>query len=144
LIILGVSLASTNYVIDAEIPTQLFDWINSHVSNKYTFILLLILFLLLLGMLLDVFSAIVIMIPIILPIAVGYGMSPVHLGILFLAAMQIGYFTPPVGMNLFIASFRFELPVMTLYRATLPFFFLLLVCVLIIGFYSPLSLWILG
>ncbi len=143
LIILGVSLASTNYVIDAEIPTLLFDWINSQVSNKYTFILLLIGFLLLLGMLLDIFSAIVIMIPIILPIAVGYDIHPIHLGILFLAAMQIGYFTPPVGMNLFIASFRFGIPVMTLYRSTLPFFFLLLLCVFLIGFYSPLSTWVL-
>ncbi|MEM6576261.1 MAG: TRAP transporter large permease subunit, partial [Pseudomonadota bacterium] len=110
---------------------------------RTSFLLLLIGFLLLLGMLLDVFSAIVIMIPIILPIGVGYGVDPVHLGILFLAAMQIGYFTPPVGMNLFIASFRFNKPVMTLYRATLPFFFLLLGCVLLIGLYSPLSLWLL-
>ncbi|MEM9531115.1 MAG: TRAP transporter large permease subunit [Pseudomonadota bacterium] len=142
LVILGVSLASTNYVIDAELPTQLFDWISSRIEGRISFILLLILFLLLLGMLLDIFSAIVIMIPILLPIAVNYGIDPVHLGILFLAAMQIGYFTPPVGMNLFIASFRFEKPVMTLYRATLPFFFLLLGCVLLIGLYSPLSLWL--
>ncbi|MEM1090947.1 MAG: TRAP transporter large permease subunit [Pseudomonadota bacterium] len=143
LVILGVSLASTNYVIDAELPTALFEWINERISSRTSFLLLLIGFLLLLGMLLDVFSAIVIMIPIILPIGVGYGVDPVHLGILFLAAMQIGYFTPPVGMNLFIASFRFNKPVMTLYRATLPFFFLLLGCVLLIGLYSPLSLWLL-
>ncbi len=143
LVILGVSLASTNYVIDAELPTKLFDWINERITSRTSFLLLLIGFLLLLGMLLDVFSAIVIMIPIILPIGVGYGIDPVHLGILFLAAMQIGYFTPPVGMNLFIASFRFNKPVMTLYRATLPFFFLLIGCVLLIGLYSPISLWLL-
>ncbi|MFK7955513.1 MAG: TRAP transporter large permease [Lysobacterales bacterium] len=143
LVILGVSLASTNYVIDAELPTKLFDWINERISSRTSFLLLLIGFLLLLGMLLDVFSAIVIMIPIILPIGVGYGVDPVHLGILFLAAMQIGYFTPPVGMNLFIASFRFNKPVMTLYRATLPFFFLLIGCVLLIGLYSPITLWLL-
>jgi tripartite ATP-independent transporter DctM subunit len=142
LIILGVSLASTNYVIDAEIPTRLFEFIQRHVDSANTFIALLILFLLMLGMLLDIFSALVIIVPIILPIAVGYGMHPAHLGILFLAAMQIGYFTPPVGMNLFIASFRFNKPVMTLYRATIPFFFLLLLCVIIIGYFSPLSMFL--
>lgn len=142
LIILSVSLASTNYVIDAEIPTLLFDWINQRVSSANGFIALLILFLLLLGMLLDIFSALVIIIPIILPIAIGYGMHPVHLGILFLSAMQLGYFTPPVGMNLFIASFRFNKPVMTLYRATIPFFLLLLLCVIVIGYFESLSLWL--
>jgi tripartite ATP-independent transporter DctM subunit len=144
LIILGVSLASTNYVIDAEIPSLLFEWINQRVESANGFIALLILFLLLLGMFLDIFSALVIIIPIILPIAIGYGMHPIHLGILFLSAMQLGYFTPPVGMNLFIASFRFEKPVMTLYRATIPFFFLLLACVIVIGYFEPLSLWLLG
>ncbi|MBU2040119.1 MAG: TRAP transporter large permease subunit, partial [Gammaproteobacteria bacterium] len=88
----------------------------------------------------DIFSAIVIMIPIILPIAIEYGIHPIHLGILFLANMQLGYFTPPVGMNLFIASFRFNKPVMTLYRATIPFFFILLACVLIITYWPGLSL----
>lgn len=140
LLILGVSLASTNYVIDAEIPTRLFAFVGQHIDSRATFIALLIVFLLALGMLLDIFSALVIVVPIILPIAVGYGIHPVHLGILFLAAMQLGYFTPPVGMNLFIASFRFDQPIMTLYRATIPFFVLLLLCVLVIGFYSPLSL----
>lgn len=144
LIILSVSLASTNYVIDAEIPTLLFDWINQRVDSANGFIALLILFLLLLGMLLDIFSALVIVIPIILPIAIGYGMHPVHLGILFLSAMQLGYFTPPVGMNLFIASFRFDKPVMTLYRATIPFFLLLLLCVILIGYFEPLSLWLIS
>jgi len=80
------------------------------------------------------------MIPIILPIAVQYGIHPIHLGILFLANMQLGYFTPPVGMNLFIASFRFNKPVMTLYRATLPFFFILLATVIIITYVPWLSM----
>ncbi|ASP38290.1 C4-dicarboxylate ABC transporter [Bacterioplanes sanyensis] len=140
LLILAVSLASTNYMIDAGIPQQVFEFIQQHISDPITFLLLLTLFLLLLGMMLDIFSAIVIMIPIILPIAMEYGIHPIHLGILFLANMQLGYFTPPVGMNLFIASFRFNEPVMTLYRATLPFFFILLVTVLIITFWPTLSL----
>ena len=140
LLILGVSMASTNYMIDAGIPEQIFGFIQQHVSDSFTFLLLLTLFLLVLGMMLDIFSAIVIMIPIILPIAVEYGIHPVHLGILFLANMQLGYFTPPVGMNLFIASFRFNQPVMTLYRATIPFFFILLATVLVITFWPTLSL----
>ena len=89
---------------------------------------------------LDIFSAIVIMVPIILPIAIEFGIHPVHLGILFLANMQLGYFTPPVGMNLFIASFRFQRPVTELYRATIPFFFILLATVLLITYVPWLSL----
>lgn len=144
MIIIGVSLASTNYLIDAEIPTQLFQFIQQHVDDKLTFLILLNLFLLALGMMLDIFSAIVIIVPIVLPIAVGYGVHPVHLGIIFLANMQLGYFTPPVGMNLFIASYRFEKPVMFLYRSTIPFFVLLLVAVLIITYWPLLSLGLLG
>ncbi len=144
LIILGVSMASTNYVIDADIPTRLFNSIKELVDSKLTFLILLNIFLLILGALLDIFSALVLMIPLLLPIAIGYGIDPVHLGIIFLANMQLGYFTPPVGMNLFIASYRFEKPVMQLYRATLPFFFILLFAVLIITYLPSLSLGLLG
>ena len=144
MIIIGASLASTNYMIDAEIPTRLFELIQQYIDDKLTFLILLNLFLLALGMILDIFSAIVIIVPIILPIAVGYGIHPVHLGIIFLANMQLGYFTPPVGMNLFIASYRFEKPIMTLYRATIPFFFILLVAVLIITYWPALSLVLIG
>ncbi len=144
LVILGVSLASTNYMIDAQIPTKLFEFIRSNISDKLTFLILLNIFLLILGTMLDIFSALVIMVPLLLPIAVGYGIDPVHLGIIFLANMQIGYFTPPVGMNLFIASFRFNRPVTQLYRSTLPFFFLLLFTVLIITYWPQLSLWLPG
>ena len=140
MIIIGVSLASTNYLIDAEIPTQLFELIQRHIDNKLTFLILLNLFLLVLGMMLDIFSALVIFVPIILPIAVGYNIHPIHLGIIFLANMQLGYFTPPVGMNLFIASYRFNKPIITLYRATIPFFLILLVAVLIITYWPALSL----
>ncbi len=142
LIILGLSLASTNYLIDAEIPAQLFDIVREHVSDKLTFLLLLNIFLLVLGTMLDIFSALVLIIPILLPIAIGYGIDPVHLGIIFLANMQIGYFTPPVGMNLFIASYRFKKPVMQLYLATLPWFFVLFGAVLIITYWPALSLFL--
>lgn len=141
LLILGVSLAFTNYLIDAEVPSKLFDWIKSHVDNKITFLLLLNIFLLVLGAILDIFSALVIMVPLIVPIALGYGIDPVHLGIIFLANMQLGYFTPPVGMNLFIASFRFDKPITEIYTATVPFFFVLLLAVLIITYWPTLSLY---
>ena len=140
LIILGASLASTNYFIDAQIPSKLFSFIHAHVDSKLTFLILLNIFLLILGAMLDIFSAIVLMVPLILPVAIAYGVHPVHLGIIFLANMQIGYFTPPVGMNLFIASYRFDQPVSVLYRATLPFFFILLFAVLIITYWPELSL----
>jgi tripartite ATP-independent transporter DctM subunit len=140
LIILGVSLASTNYLIDSEAPQRLFEFIREYISNKWTFLLVLNIFLLVLGTTLDIFSALVIVVPLILPLAVSYGVHPLHLGIIFLANMQIGYFTPPVGMNLFIASYRFERSILTLYRATLPFFFVLLGAVLIITYWPALSL----
>jgi tripartite ATP-independent transporter DctM subunit len=144
LLILGASLASTNYMIDAEVPTRLFEAIRAHVDSRLAFLVLLNLFLLVLGTMLDIFSALVIVIPIILPVALGYDIHPVHLGIVFLANMQIGYFTPPVGMNLFIASYRFEKPVLELYRATLPFFFLLLAAILVLTYWPWLSLVLLG
>lgn len=140
LIILAISLVSTNYLIDTEVPSRLFDLIKSHIDSKLTFLILLNGFLLLLGMMLDIFSALVIMVPLILPIAVGYGVHPVHFGIIFLANMQIGYFTPPVGMNLFIASYRFNKPIIELYLSTLPFMVILLIAVLIITYWPDLSL----
>jgi tripartite ATP-independent transporter DctM subunit len=140
LIILGVSLASTNYLVDIEAPQRLFEWVREFITNKWTFLLVLNVMLLVLGMMLDIFSALVIVVPLILPLAVSYGVHPLHLGIIFLANMQLGYFTPPVGMNLFIASYRFERPIMELYRATLPFFFVLLGAVLIITYWPALSL----
>jgi C4-dicarboxylate transporter, DctM subunit len=140
LLILGVSLASTNYLIDAEVPTRLFTLIQAYVTEKITFLILLNILLLMLGAILDIFSALVIMVPLILPVAVSYDIDPIHLGIIFLANMQIGYFTPPVGMNLFIASYRFKKPIMSLYRSTIPFMLLLLMAVLIITYWPGLSL----
>ncbi|UCD32832.1 MAG: TRAP transporter large permease subunit [Desulfobacterales bacterium] len=140
LLILGVSLASTNFLIDAGVPILLFKAIQSHVSSKIVFLILLNLLLLVLGAILDIFSALVIMVPIILPVAINYGVDPVHLGIIFLANMQIGYFTPPVGMNLFIASYRFNKPVTELYQAAIPFMIVLFAAVLIITYWPDLSL----
>ena len=144
LVILGMSLASTNYLIDAGIPEKLFRAIRELVSDRLTFLILLNLFLLVLGTMLDIFSALVLMVPLLLPVAIGYGIDPVHLGIIFLANMQIGYFTPPVGMNLFIASYRFKKPVIQLYLATLPWFVILFGSVLVITYWPALSLALIG
>ncbi|PPD33290.1 MAG: C4-dicarboxylate ABC transporter [Methylomonas sp.] len=144
LLILGVSMAFTNYLIDAEVPTRLFDWIKAHIDSKFSFLLLLNLFLLLLGAILDIFSALVIMVPLILPVAISFGIHPIHLGIIFLANMQIGYLTPPVGMDLFIASYRFNKSITELYQATLPFVLVLLLAVVIITYVPWLSLWFLN
>ena len=139
-----MSLASTNYLLDAEIPVKLFAYIREHVHDAVGFLLLLSLFLLLLGMMLDIFSALVIMVPLILPIAVGYGIHPVHLGIIFLATMEIGYLLPPIGMNLFIASYRLNRPVLEVFRSVLPFIVILIVAALIITYWPWLSLGLLG
>jgi C4-dicarboxylate transporter DctM subunit len=140
LIILGASLASTNALIDAQVPERLFELVTTHISSKLTFLIVLNVFLLILGTMLDIFSALVIVVPLILPIAIGYGINPIHLGIIFLANMQIGYCTPPVGMNLFIASYRFDRPIIDLYRAATPFLLILLVTVLAITYWPWLSL----
>ncbi len=140
LLILGVSLGLTNYLIDAEVPIKLFEICQTFVTSKLVFLILLNIFLLILGAMLDIFSAIIIMVPLMLPVALEYGVDPIHLGIIFLANMQIGYFTPPVGMNLFIAGYRFKKPIIDIYKATIPFMLVLLLAVLIITYCPWLSL----
>ena len=140
LVILGVSLASTNIMIDAGVPQQLLEWVRGLVDSKTSFLLLLLVFLLVLGAILDIFSALVLVVPLILPVAAQYGIDPIHLGIVFLAAMQLGYLTPPVGLNLFIASYRFERSITEVYSATFPFLVILLVSVVVITFWPALSL----
>ena len=142
LIILGVSIASTDYMIGAGIPQMLLEHVSSLVSSQTTFLLLLLVFLLILGAILDIFSAIVLVVPLILPIAAGFDVHPVHLGIVFLAAMELGYLTPPVGLNLFISSYRFEKPILHVYSATFPFLMILLMSVILIAFWPSLSLWL--
>ena len=140
LLILGVSLALTNYLVDAEVPSKLFELIQDNIKSKIGFLLTLNIVLLILGAILDIFAALVIMVPLILPVAMQYGIHPIHLGIIFLANMQIGYFTPPVGMNLFIASYRFNKPITELYQATIPFMLVLLVALVFITYIPELSL----
>jgi tripartite ATP-independent transporter DctM subunit len=144
MVILGVSRASTNFMIDAGIPQQFLEWISGFVTGELGFLLMLLVFLLILGAILDIFSAIVLVVPLILPVAQQYGIHPVHLGIVFLATMQLGYITPPVGLNLFIASYRFDRTIVDIYISTLPFFLFLMVSVAIIVFWPALSLVLLG
>jgi len=140
LLILGASLASTNYVIDAEVPQQLIGLVSNLVDSRISFLWLLLLFLLVLGAFLDIFSALVLVVPLILPVAAEFGVEPVHLGMIFLATMQLGYLTPPVGLNLFIASYRFDQPIVRVYLATFPFLIILFITVIVITFVPVLSL----
>jgi tripartite ATP-independent transporter DctM subunit len=144
LIILGVSVSTTNYVIDAEIPARLFEWTQDHIANKYMFLLLLNIFLLILGAFLNIFSAVVMVVPLILPVAVGYGIHPVHLGVIFLANLQIGYLMPPAGLDLCISAFRFGKPIHEIVKASFPFALIILVTVLVITYWPWLSLWFLN
>lgn len=139
-VILGMSLASTNYMIDAGVPQRLFGLISQYVTTQSGFLVALLLFLLVLGAILDIFSAIVLVVPLMLPVATQFGIDPIHLGIVFLAAMELGYLTPPVGLNLFISSHRFDKDVTEIYWATLPFLLVLFMSVVIIAFWPALSL----
>ncbi|OQY26720.1 MAG: C4-dicarboxylate ABC transporter [Candidatus Cloacimonetes bacterium 4572_55] len=142
LIILGTALGLTNYLVDEEIPMKILDLMRNYINSKLVFLIVLNLFLIVVGCLMDIFSAIIVVVPLIIPIAREFGVDPVHLGIIFLANLEIGYMTPPVGLNLFISSFRFNKPVITLYRATLPFLLLLLIGLIIITYVPQLSLFL--
>lgn len=142
LVVLAASMATTNYLVDQQVPMHLFEFIREYISSKYTFLLLLNLFLLIVGSMLDIFSALVLVVPIIIPIAEAYGVDLIHLGIIFLTNLQIGYCTPPVGLNLFLASYRFDKSIVTLYRATLPFLALLMITLVIITYFPAITLFL--
>jgi tripartite ATP-independent transporter DctM subunit len=142
LIILGSAMGLTNYLIDAEIPMKILQFMQGHVHSKTLFLVMLNLFLLALGCMIDIFSAIIVAVPIIIPIAINFGIDPIHLGIIFLANLEIGYSTPPVGLNLFIASFRFKKPILQLYLAAIPFIIILLISLIIITYVPELSLFL--
>jgi tripartite ATP-independent transporter DctM subunit len=132
--ILGVAMGLTNYLVDAQVPMHAADWVEAHVESKLVFLLALNVFLLVVGCLMDIFSAIAVVVPLILPIAAVFGIHPLHLGIIFLANLELGYLTPPVGMNLFLAAYRFEKPVVEVWRAGLPFLLLLALVVLLVTY----------
>jgi C4-dicarboxylate transporter DctM subunit len=141
-IILAVAVSFTDALIFDEVPEKIFSFINQYVDNKWVFLLLLNVLLLIVGCLMDIFSAIIVIVPLIVPVAVGFGVDPTHLGIVFLANLEIGYMTPPVGINLFLASMRFNKPVVEMYRVALPYIALLLGALAIITYVPKLSLWL--
>lgn len=141
LIILGVAMGLTNLLVDAQVPMLLLDWMRDNIDSQLKFLLLLNLVLLIVGAMMDIFSAIVVLTPLLLPIAYQFGVNPVHLGIIMLANLEIGYCTPPVGINLFIASQRFQKPILSLFLATLPFLAIMLVWLALVTYVPQLSLW---
>ncbi len=147
LLIMGVALGFTNYLIDAEVPSKLIDWVQAHVQSKYLFLLLLNGALLVVGALMDIFAAILVVVPLIKPLAAAYGIDPVQMGVIFIANLELGYLHPPVGINLFLSAYRFKKPMGTIIWATLPFLFILMGTVLLITYVpwlttAPLRWWL--
>jgi tripartite ATP-independent transporter DctM subunit len=140
LLILCLALGVTNYLVDEEVPMKLLEFMRQYIESKYVFLIFLNIFLLIVGCMMDIFSAIIVVVPLILPIAEDFGVHPIHLAIIFLTNLEIGYITPPVGINLFISSFRFKRPVTDLYKASLPFLILLLFALVLITYIPELSL----
>jgi len=141
LIILGVAMGLTSYMVDAQIPLKLLGWVKSAISSKYMFLLMLNIFLLAVGAMMDIFSAIIIVVPLITPLGIYFGIDPVHLAIIFIANLELGFLTPPVGMNLFLSAYRFDEDMPTIYKSTIPFFMVMLVSVLVITYIPILSTW---
>ncbi len=140
LLILCCALGLTNYLVDEEIPMKILEAMRTMITNKYVFLLVLNIFLLIVGCLMDIFSAIIVVVPLILPIAEQFGVNPLHLAVVFLTNLEIGYITPPVGINLFISSYRFNKPVVDLYRISLPYLFLMIFALIIITYIPWLTL----
>jgi tripartite ATP-independent transporter DctM subunit len=140
-VVLGTALGLTNYLIDQQIPMMMFQFIHRFVSSQLVFLILLNLFLLVINMV-EIFSAIIIVVPLIVPIAMQYGINPIHLGIIFLLNLEIGYMLPPLGLNLFISSLRFEKDIVKIYRAVLPFLAIALIALLIVTYSPDLSLYL--
>jgi C4-dicarboxylate transporter, DctM subunit len=142
IMIIGVAMGLTNYLVDQEVPARLFEFTKTFISSGTMFLVVLNLFLIVVGMMMDIFSAIIVVVPLITPIALAYGIDPVHLGIIFLTNLEIGYLTPPVGLNLFISSLRFRKPVFTVVRATVIYIVILVLALVIITYVPELSLWL--
>lgn len=139
LLILGVALGLTKFLVDAEVPAMAVEWAQQTIHHRWQFLLMLNIFLLVVGCLMDVYSAIVVVVPLIVPMCVPFGIEPVHLGIIFLANLELGYLTPPVGMNLFLSSYRFNKPMPEVIRATLPMLFVLIIGVIVITYIPALT-----
>jgi len=144
LVLLSAAMGITSYIVDAQVPDALVGWVKDHIESRVVFLLALNVLLVAVGCLVDIFSAIVVLAPLVVPMATAFGVHPVHLGVIFLANLELGYLTPPVGLNLFLASSRFGKPLTTVVRHTFPFLLILAVAVLLITYVPALSLGVLG
>jgi tripartite ATP-independent transporter DctM subunit len=142
LLILGVALGFTHYLVVAQIPDQLVEWSMQAIKSKWLFLLGLNIVLILVGGLIEIYAAIVVVVPLLVPVGIALGIDPVHLGIIFLANMELGFLAPPVGLNLLLASYRFNKPMIEVMRASMPMLFVLLVGVLLITYIPPLTTWL--
>ena len=140
MIILGVALGFTSFLILTQVPTLAVEWVQTHIESPLLFLLALNILLIIVGALMDIYSAIIVLVPLIHPMGVAYGIDPIHLGIIFLANMELGYLMPPMGENLFLASFRFKQPLTRVYRSTLPYVVMLLIAVLLITYVPSMTL----
>ena len=134
LIILGFAMGFTGYLVDAQVPLKILQFVKSSIDSPIIFLLALNILLLVAGCIMDIFSAIIVIVPLVAPLAIYFGIDPIHLGVIFIANLELGYITPPVGMNLFLASYRFDKDMPTIYAATMPYFFIRLLGVLIITY----------
>ena len=144
LVILAMAKGLSYFIVDAQVPTMLTALFRDHISSRFVFLILLNLALLITGTLMDIYSAILVVAPLIVPLGALYGVHPVQLGVIFLANLQLGYLTPPVGMNLFLASYTFNEPMSRVYRQVVPFLLVLIVAVLLITYVPWFSLALLG
>ena len=129
----------TNVLIDAQVPDQAIEWVTANIKSKWLFLLALNVLLILVGCLMDIYSAIVVVVPLLIPLGAAFGIDPVHLAILFLVNLELGYLTPPVGMNLFLAAYRFDKPILEVARAAIPILLLFLISVLIVTYIPPIT-----
>ena len=144
LLILGVALGFTHYLVDAQIPDQVVEWSTHAIKSKWLFLLGLNVVLLFVGGLVEIYAAIVVVVPLLVPVGVAFGIDPVHLGIIFLANMELGFLAPPVGLNLLLASYRFDKPMLEVTRAVMPMLFVLVIGVLLITYFPPLTTFLPG
>jgi tripartite ATP-independent transporter DctM subunit len=138
-ILLGVALGLTSYLVDAEVPTRLLAWVQAHIGSQWQFLLALNVLLLVLGSVLEIYSAIVVLAPLVAPLGIAFGVDPVHLGVVFLANLELGFLFPPMGLNLFLAASRFNQPLPVLYRRALPFLVIMSVGVLLITYVPAIT-----
>ena len=142
LLILGVSMGFTNFMVDAQIPARMAEWVKNTIHSQWLFLLMINILLIAVGGLLEIFAAIAVVVPLLLPMGAAYGIDPVHLGIIFLANMELGFLCPPLGLNLFLSSYRFKKPMTEVYWAALPMYGILYLMVLVITYFPFFTTWL--